>query len=67
MTAAQLEQLGTSEADEVLRWRFQELVRAGFDPSDALELASCAEVDLHQAVELLESGCPQATALHILL
>jgi hypothetical protein len=67
MTAAQLEQLGTVEADEVLRWRFEELVRAGFDPSDALALASHGEVDLHQAVDLLECGCPRETALDILL
>ena len=67
MTAAQFEQLGADEADEVLRWRFGELVRGGFDPSDALVLASHLEVDLHRAIELLERGCPQTTALHILL
>ena len=67
MTAAQFEQLGTAETDEVFRWRYQELVRGGFDPNDARVLASHIEVDLHQAVELLRDGCPQATALLILL
>jgi hypothetical protein len=67
MTAAQFQQLGSAKTDEVLRWRFEELVRGGFDPSNAWVLASQVEVDLHQAVELLERGCPQATALHILL
>jgi len=67
MTAAQFEQLGTSETDEVLRWRYEELVRGGFDHSDARVLASHTEVDLHRAVELLRAGCPQATALLILL
>jgi hypothetical protein len=67
MTAAQFEQLGAVEAEEVLRWRFDELVRGGYAPSDAMVLASHVEVDLHQAVELVEQGCPQATALLILL
>jgi hypothetical protein len=67
MTAAQFEQIGTAEADEVLRWRFDELVRVGYDTSDARVLAAHAEVDLHQAVELLRRGCPKATALLILL
>jgi len=67
MTAAQFEQFGGVEAQEVLRWRFEELVRVGYEPSDAMVLASRLEVDLHQAVELLRRGCPQATALLILL
>ena len=67
MTTAQLEDSGVIRADAVMRWRFEELVRAGFDPSDAMELASRHDVDLHQAVELLASGCPEATALAILL
>jgi len=67
MTAAQVEDSGVIRADVVMRWRFEELVRAGFDPSDALELASRDDVDLHRAVELLAAGCPAATALAILL
>ena len=67
MTTAQFEQLGAVEAQEVLRWRFDELVRVGYEPSEAMVIASNVEVDLHQAVELLKRGCPQATALHILL
>jgi hypothetical protein len=65
--AAQFEQFATAETDEVLRWRFEELVRGGFDPGDARLLASHPDVDLHQAVELLRDGCPQSTALLILL
>lgn len=67
MTATQFEQLGAGETQEVLRWRFDELVRVGYEPDDAKVLASHPEVDLHRAVELLKRGCPQATALHILL
>jgi len=40
MTTAQVEQLGSIEADEVLRWRFDELVRAGYEPSETTVLAS---------------------------
>ena len=67
MTTAQVEQLGSIEADAVLRWRFDELVRAGYEPRAATDLASHVEIDLHQAIELLRRGCTQATALLILL
>jgi hypothetical protein len=67
MTAAQFEQLGMIEAEEVLRWRFSELVRAGYTPADAIVVASHVEVDLHVAVDLLQRGCPEETALRILL
>jgi hypothetical protein len=67
MTAAQFEQLGAVETEEVLRWRFDELVRAGYEPSNAMVLAAHIEVDLHQAIELVRRGCPKPTALLILL
>ncbi len=67
MTTAQVEPLGSIEADEVLRWRFDELVRAGYEPSETTVLASHVGIDLHQAIELLRRGCTQATALLILL
>lgn len=67
MTTAQIEQLGSIEVDAVLRWRFDELVRAGYEPSETTVLASHVGIDLHQAIELLRRGCAQATALLILL
>lgn len=54
------------EAD-VLRWRFEELRRAGFETEDALIVAADVEIDLHLATRLLRSGCPPETALRILL
>ena len=66
MTAAQI-QLEETEAGRVVRWRAQELERAGFDASSAAELAERADVDLHRAVQLLESGCPVELAVQILL
>jgi hypothetical protein len=56
-----------TEADRVLRWRVDELVRAGYTERLALRLASRRHVDLHQAVELLARGCPPETAARILI
>ena len=36
MTAAQFEAIGETEAEMILRWRFDELVRAGYDVGTAL-------------------------------
>ena len=67
MTAAQFELIDESEAEAILRWRFEELVRAGYDIGSALVLASHVEVDLHEATGLSRGGCPADTALRILL
>ena len=67
MTAAQFELIDDTEAETILRWRFEELVRGGYDVGAALVLASHVEVDLHRAVALAIRGCPSATALRILL
>lgn len=67
MTAAQFEMVDETEAEAILRWRFDELVRAGYDIGSALLLASHVEVDLHDASALLRRGCPSETALRILL
>jgi hypothetical protein len=67
MTAAQFERLGDLEAESVLRWRFEELVRVGYDAGDAMVLASHVEVDLHGAIDLVTHGCSTATAMRILL
>ena len=67
MTAAQFELIDETEAEAILRWRFDELVRAGYDVGSALMLASHVEVDLHAASALLRRGCPSETAARILL
>lgn len=54
-------------SDTVERWRVRVLEAAGYPPEDALLLAVDPGVDLHEAVELLEQGCPPAVALMILL
>ena len=65
-TAAHRSALET-EADEVIRWRADELRRAGYGERAALLLALHREVDLHLAARLLEQGCPPRIALRILL
>ena len=56
-----------TENDRVLRWRWDELRRAGFGFQDALMLAVSQDVDLHLATSLLARGCPSDTALRILV
>lgn len=51
----------------VLGWRYEELVRAGYSERDAMIVADRVDVDLHTAVELVESGCPSRTAVRILV
>jgi hypothetical protein len=55
------------ENGEVLAWRAEELVRAGYDGDNALMLALERAVDLHRAVDLLRRGCPAELAVKILL
>ncbi len=67
MTAAQFEQLEETEAVEVLRWRFDVLLRVGFDIEQAAVVAANVEIDLHAAEDLLRRGCPSDLALRILM
>jgi len=56
-----------TENERVLRWRWEELRRAGFGFKDSLILAVSLDVDLHLATELLARGCPADVALRILV
>jgi hypothetical protein len=66
-----LEEAVTSDQDPietlVMSWRAETLLRAGFAAPAAVNLAASKHVDLHAAVQLVESGCPPETALRILL
>ena len=66
MSAAETEVVET-EIERVERWRAEALEKVGFDPISAVELAARPDVDLHQALALVESGCPPETALRILI
>jgi hypothetical protein len=65
MTA--VEEIIETEQERVERWRAEELIRAGYDPAGAGELAARGDVDLRRAIQLLERGCPAELALQILL
>jgi hypothetical protein len=67
MEPTTLEGLPPKERDQLERWRADELERAGFDPRLARTLAGRLDVDLHQAVDLVEGGCPPDLAARILL
>jgi hypothetical protein len=65
MTA--VEEIVETELERVERWRAEELLRAGFDPAAAAEVAGRLDIDLHAARELIDRGCPPELALRILL
>jgi hypothetical protein len=55
-----------TELDRVERWRTAELMRVGFAGADAVALAARTDVDLHEAIELVQRGCPPDLAVRIL-
>ena len=65
--AADSELAVDTESERVTAWRACELMRAGYEPVMAAELAEHNEIDLHVALELIERGCPQELAAQILL
>jgi hypothetical protein len=67
VNAADTELIIETEFERVTRWRACELMRAGYDPQAAVELAEHPEIDLHLALELVERGCPPELASEILL
>ena len=67
MTVAELISQDEGEAAAVLEWRFSQLTRSGYGVEDAVVLAACTDVDLHDAAELVARGCPSALARRILL
>jgi hypothetical protein len=55
-----------SEAVRVERWRTSELMRVGFPGDDAVVLGARFDVDLHDAIALVQRGCPVDLAIRIL-
>ena len=52
---------------EVVFWRFEEMLRAGYSQAAALELSRRRDVDLHLACDLLRRQCPPELAFRILV
>jgi hypothetical protein len=67
MTAAEGPLALDNELDRIEQWRAEELERAGYSVRDAKRIAARHEVDLHLAVDLIQSGCSHELALQILL
>jgi hypothetical protein len=55
------------QAPEVLRWRLERLIDAGYPAATASALAERVDIDLHLAIRLIRNGCPPATAVRILV
>ena len=62
-----VEDIVETELERVERWRTEELIRAGYDPGSAAQLAARHDVDIRQAAAMLAQGCPPDLALQILL
>ena len=56
-----------TETERIERWRYEALLRAGYEPAAARRIAERHDIDLHHAVELLERGCSAELAVAILL
>ena len=67
MTAANANVITESELDRITRWRSEELERGGYSADGAAALAARLDIDLHEAIDLVKSGCPAEIALRILL
>ena len=66
MTAAQLDEQREAREEQVLSWRLEQLLQAGYERRDADRLARRTDIDLHQAVDLVCNGCPPKLAVSIL-
>ncbi|MBM3677876.1 MAG: hypothetical protein FJW96_08340 [Actinobacteria bacterium] len=66
MTAAQFEMLEASEAEALLRARFDTLSQWGCPLGNALVIASHVNIPVEDAVSLLQRGCPPHLVLPIL-
>ena len=66
MTAAQFELIDETEAEAILRWRFEELVRSGYDVGSALVLASHSR-SISTTLRRSRAVVVPETALRILL
>jgi hypothetical protein len=56
-----------TEEQRIESWRMEVLERAGYSKRSAAQLACRKDVDLHQALSLVQNGCSPELALQILL
>lgn len=56
-----------SDTDSVHQWRHEQLVRLGFDDSQATLLAFSPHVDLGQVRDLMSRACDRRTLMRIVI
>lgn len=66
MTAAQFEMLEASEAEQLLRARFDVLTEWGCPLGNALVIASHVNLEIGDVLCLLQQGCPAHLVIPIL-
>jgi hypothetical protein len=66
MSATQVPAL-TATDEDIVYWRLEQLLLAGYNCEQAYELAARRDIDLHLALRLLRDGCPSELVLAILL
>ena len=57
---------GERVAHDVVRWRREQLVHAGFPLAVGVRVAKDGRYDLHALIELVERGCEPELAVRIL-
>jgi len=57
---------GETEHDDVVTWRESQLLRSGFPPALASDVAYDGRYDLHRLIELVEHDCAPELAVRIL-
>ena len=67
MAQTEVQVLEDTEHEKIVRWRAEELERAGYGTRAAGRLAARYDIDLDRAIELLDQGCPPELAIKILL
>jgi hypothetical protein len=55
-----------TEQEKVEAWRYEWLLRLGYDPSVCERIARCADVEMHRLEALIAQGCSLDLALEIL-
>lgn len=56
-----------TDLERAADWRLKRLLDAGFPIEQASEIAIRSDIDLHQALQLVERGCDPELAARILL
>lgn len=65
MTETQLQEREAAQ-EEILSWRLEQLMLAGYGPGEAKFVARRGDIDLHEATDLVRNGCPPELAVAIL-